>query len=555
MPTQYVNKATLNGTSTVYWVTTGAPDTTGAQSGYNPLNLTNIAVDYTTSINTATTGAVVTPSAIALRVPTDGYDQMVWTFDESTAPFANSGYGGTNNLVSGGAGFRAGRLGLFGNSLDMPGGNVAYVKDSTAYFPTTPFTISLWVNLRAYGGGGSGVTHLLYKLHYAIGTWTSPYVDIEITLNSSNDGTGYFNINRATAAAIVNWNAPDKLTLGVWHHLGMTWDGTTLSGYIDGNLIGTGTGGSGALQQGPGPWIIGVNPSNAAQEYCPYAIFDDVRMASTVRSASWFQQVYQSGVGLASNLVPVTAASIDLSDTYTNLPSAGTAGRLFLPNNSTSIYRDSGSAWSPYGPLLTLTKPPAAANFTIYQTGSNASLVDDNGGLYFSALQRVTTEDSIFAAQNNPGGTGAAYTLTVGFLPIPGGKNGVGGFYNYHITGIGIYNSTTTQMRDMTVYTDGSGALHFQLAGKTGLTATGATTFDVGGYPLTAGPMIWLRVVDDGTTNRTWYCSTDGRHWKATTIEARTTGFTSQPDKIGLYINPYNADAQMNVISYSLTSP
>jgi len=60
MPTQYVNKATLNGTSTVYWTTTGAPDTTGAQSGYSPGNLTNIGVDYTTSVSaTSTSGSVV----------------------------------------------------------------------------------------------------------------------------------------------------------------------------------------------------------------------------------------------------------------------------------------------------------------------------------------------------------------------------------------------------------------------------------------------------------------------------------------------------------------
>src|SRR5579885_737701 len=56
MTTQYVNKATLNGTSTVYWVTSGAPDSTGAQSGYNPVNLTNIAVDYTTNVGVTTTG-------------------------------------------------------------------------------------------------------------------------------------------------------------------------------------------------------------------------------------------------------------------------------------------------------------------------------------------------------------------------------------------------------------------------------------------------------------------------------------------------------------------
>lgn len=56
MPIQYVNKATLNGTTTVYWTTTGSPDGTGAQSGYNPANLTNIGVDYTTTVSSTSTG-------------------------------------------------------------------------------------------------------------------------------------------------------------------------------------------------------------------------------------------------------------------------------------------------------------------------------------------------------------------------------------------------------------------------------------------------------------------------------------------------------------------
>jgi hypothetical protein len=61
MTTQYINKATLNGTTTVYWTTTGAPDLTGASSGYNPVNLTNIGVDYTASyISSVSSGFVAT---------------------------------------------------------------------------------------------------------------------------------------------------------------------------------------------------------------------------------------------------------------------------------------------------------------------------------------------------------------------------------------------------------------------------------------------------------------------------------------------------------------
>lgn len=241
---------------------------------------------------------------------------------------------------------------------------------------------------------------------------------------------------------------------------------------------------------------------------------------------------------------------------FASRPAAGNAGRIYRTTDGNIMFVDTGSSWSPFGPVVPLTTPPAASNFTLIQTGGNGTIVDDAGGLFFSALSRNTGgEDSIFAAQNNPGGTGAAYTLTVGFIHTPGGKAGAGGFFSFHLDGIGLYNSGTTQIRNMTVYTTSAGDFRFQLAGKTGLTVNGSTSFDVGAYSLASGPMLWMRVQDDGTTNRTWSISSDGRHFKPVTVEARTTGFTSQPDKIGLYINPINADATQTVLSYTLTSP
>jgi hypothetical protein len=202
-----------------------------------------------------------------------------------------------------------------------------------------------------------------------------------------------------------------------------------------------------------------------------------------------------------------------------------------------------------------ITPPPLANIFTLTQTGSNGSLINTTGGLYFSAPQRVTTEDSIFATQPNPGGTGAAYTLTVGFIPTPGGKNGSAGFFSFSAVGIGLYETSTTKIKNLIVYSDVNGNFKFQAAFKTGLTTAVTTTFDVGAYALLMGNMIWMKVQDDGTTNRIWYISTDGTTYKAMLSEARGTGFTAQPDKIGLYINPSNADAQMMVMSYTFTSP
>lgn len=242
-------------------------------------------------------------------------------------------------------------------------------------------------------------------------------------------------------------------------------------------------------------------------------------------------------------------------DTYANLPTVGTAGRLYRTSDGNISFIDNGTTWLPFGPTVPLIQPPVASNFTISQTGTNNTIVDDSGGLFLTAIQRIASTDGSVIGLPNPGGTGAAYTLTAGIIHIPGGKNGTAGFFNYHITGIGLYNSSTTQYRSMFVYTTGSGDYRFQLRGGTGLTSAGTFVFDVGGYSTTGGPMTWFRVQDDGTTNRTWSLSNDGRHFVPITVEARTTTFTTQPNNIGLYISAEGADARMNVLSFSLTSP
>lgn len=240
---------------------------------------------------------------------------------------------------------------------------------------------------------------------------------------------------------------------------------------------------------------------------------------------------------------------------FASRPAAGTAGRLYRTTDGNTLFIDNGTIWSPFGPTVPLITPPSASSFSIQQTGGNATLSDDAGGLFFSGISRNTGgEDSLFAAQANPGGQGAPYTLTVGFIHLPGGKAGTGGFFSYHISGIGIYNSATPQIRGLSLYTDSGGALHLQLNTKGALTSTGSAVFDVGGYPTIAGPMTWFKVQDDGT-NRTWSISNDGRHYKPVTVEARATGMTTQPNFIGLYLNAYNADAAMTVLSYTLTSP
>jgi hypothetical protein len=76
-----------------------------------------------------------------------------------------------------------------------------------------------------------------------------------------------------------------------WVHIAMTWDGTALKTYVNGNLKITTTGASGAntLATGQGPLMIGCNPENKA---CFNGLFDEFRMWNVARSATEIKDTY-----------------------------------------------------------------------------------------------------------------------------------------------------------------------------------------------------------------------------------------------------------------------
>lgn len=206
-------------------------------------------------------------------------------------------------------------------------------------------------------------------------------------------------------------------------------------------------------------------------------------------------------------------------------------------------------------------RPPGASAFTVRQTGTNATLEDTPEGLLFSATQRVSTEDSILADVAIPGGAGSAFSLTVGYIGVFGGQGANAGFFNYSICGICLYESSTVRIARFVVYGQSDGQMRFQLAYQTGLTSSGNLTsgFDVSSYPLLIARQFWMRVEDDGApvaaTNRTWSYSNDGRNFVRMNVQARNTGFTTAPDRVGLYLSAYNSNARMLVTSWHLTGP
>ncbi|MDX2024225.1 MAG: LamG-like jellyroll fold domain-containing protein [Deltaproteobacteria bacterium] len=80
-------------------------------------------------------------------------------------------------------------------------------------------------------------------------------------------------------------------SFGTWHHLAVTWDGSTgqIKAYIDGVLDGTSTASAGSIAASSGVLTIGANDPTGGNKF--QGAVDDVRLYNTVLSASEISQL------------------------------------------------------------------------------------------------------------------------------------------------------------------------------------------------------------------------------------------------------------------------
>lgn len=219
-------------------------------------------------------------------------------------------------------------------------------------------------------------------------------------------------------------------------------------------------------------------------------------------------------------------------------PASGqVTGDLFLPNNGFYLERYSGSAWVPWGPLFPFTKPVDGDFAWINQ--DSAAVTTTNGGIVLSraAYSAVTTCNvRKKTAPSTP------YTITAWFLVnVAYGGVGYGGLCfrqssdgKLALFGIGTDSANrgytaSRKMTDPTTY-----SADYSLQDQSGKAETGR--------------LCCLRIADNGT-NRICSVSADGVNFQAFHTIGRTDFLTA--DEVGFYINPYNRDTQMTLLSWA----
>lgn len=215
------------------------------------------------------------------------------------------------------------------------------------------------------------------------------------------------------------------------------------------------------------------------------------------------------------------------SATVAGLPTAGRAGRLFIPTDDPPVLlRDNGSTWLPYGPGLSRLYNPndqswswgrnqsslnAITNHAYSQTlGPRASV--GSAGVGFDA--RITAVPSV------------PWTVTALFQPHYTNAN-------YTQVGFGLYDNVNNLVSNMT-YHVGVATTHGSLSAGMGSTNisnwAGSGGTSVANYTMRAMPYIWMRWVDDNTNHKGFW-SWDGITWFQLFSHARTT-YMSAPTHV-----------------------
>jgi len=271
------------------------------------------------------------------RIAPDNNDLVVWKLDDAGTTFVNSSTstlpgapGSAANLT-----LRAGATvinqvpTIFGtepSGLYFTGQQSRhYISGANTFQPPYPITLSFWMNLRQWN---TSLTQRFVSKQHTTGVWSgSTFMSINIeNQNSSGLRNGEWTCNvvgvGATASAINTAARP--IPPHIWCHVGMTYDGTTIRSYLNGNpgVTATISGAPRAISYNGGPWFLGGVPSGSGSSEDVVAAFCDVRIANVVRPLSYFQDVWmaanqnsfsQSGSDVGATITYYKLRAYDLS--------------------------------------------------------------------------------------------------------------------------------------------------------------------------------------------------------------------------------------------------
>lgn len=225
-----------------------------------------------------------------------------------------------------------------------------------------------------------------------------------------------------------------------------------------------------------------------------------------------------------------------LSDTYANLPAAGVVGRLYLPTDGISLLRDNGTAWVPWGSVTELTAPPAAASLTSVNV-TTATLVDNAGTLFLNAPNIAAAHGQFWVKSLAAG----AYTWIVNLDSLLFTSNDCQ-------CGLALRDSGGGKIISFEHQSTSTVAMALRVIQWTDANTRTGSALDLN-MPGQAFP--WMKIHDDGSSNRTYSVSRDGINWLDMLTESRTTWIGAAPNQAGIFATANGAAVALGVHSWA----
>jgi hypothetical protein len=249
--------------------------------------------------------------------PIDSSTAIYWTLDETSSPWANTGTGGTLNQATSYSTPAEGQTGIFGNCLDFGGTSGIISADTSIGESGTSQTVSCWVYLHSFVSSGE----IIDKKYQTSSTWSSPYTAWAMYTSGAADGTWTAEVTVSGTRYTVTCSGEYGIQSYQWNLIALTYDGSNLRAYINGNLAGT-TSISGTIDYGShGAYQIGAVTVLSTQG--TNGKVDDVRIETTVRSQAYLQAMYKDGIGLFDTLLGSVQAGANYGKYLDVLPFPG----------------------------------------------------------------------------------------------------------------------------------------------------------------------------------------------------------------------------------------
>jgi 1,4-alpha-glucan branching enzyme len=261
--------------------------------------------------------------ACATSVPATGATNLLayWTFNEGAGTTASDSSGNINTgIVSNSPSWTSG---MFGSAIHFSGQAQVAVSNSASLNPVNGITLSALVNPDNW----SNFPRILEK-----GSSSNQY---SLFVNPS--GQLAFALSGVANGTLVT----TPPSVGNWHHVAGTYDGSLISLYVDGQIVTQQTA-SGQMPLTVDPLAIGFRPGGNLFNYFQ-GIIDDVRIYGSALTSNQIAQLYVPNTPANLTATPI-ANQIDLAWSTSSLAASYVVKRGGTPIATTAAtnYTDSG---------------------------------------------------------------------------------------------------------------------------------------------------------------------------------------------------------------------